>query len=92
MGSRLERQLSSNYQLMTPQYSGGGINNINMAEEAASIQRARSKDSLQLHNNLRDVYKQIGGAQRVLQEGRIESQRLLMENYRKIDPQGYGHH
>ena len=48
-------------------------------------QRSRSKDSMPIQNNLREVYKNMG-ANKVVEAGRIESQRLLMENYKKIDP------
>jgi len=65
---------------------------INQHKVPGMIPRARSKDSLvPLSNNLREVYKQMGGAQNVVQMGRIESQRLLQENYRKIDPNSHGY-
>ena len=53
-------------------------------------QRSRSKDSIPLSNNLREVYKNMN-ARNVVEEGRIESQRLLMENYRKIDVGNMGY-
>ena len=47
------------------------------------LPRARSKDSINLVNNLRDQYK--GNVQNVVEMGRIESQRLLLENYQRLD-------
>lgn len=47
--------------------------------------RTRSKDSIQLTNNLRDLYRHHAGALNVVQHGRIDSQRLLLENYKKLD-------
>lgn len=47
--------------------------------------RSRSKDSMPFQNNLRDVYKQMTGAQRVLEGGRLESHRLLGDHYRRIE-------
>jgi len=47
--------------------------------------RTRSKDSIQLTNNLRDLYRNHAGALNVVQHGRIDSQRLLLENYKKLE-------
>jgi len=35
--------------------------------------RARSKDSIPIHNNLREIYKNMAGANKVVEAGRIES-------------------
>lgn len=46
------------------------------------MSRAKSKD--QLHtNNLREKYLQMAGAQRVLQGGRHDRERLIMDRYRR---------
>jgi hypothetical protein len=44
-----------------------------------------------MSNNLRDLYRNYAGVQNVIQNGRIDSQRLLMDNYRKIDPVNHGY-
>ncbi|TNV84563.1 hypothetical protein FGO68_gene913 [Halteria grandinella] len=72
-------------QIAAPRYSNGAVAGM------AAIQRTRSKDSIQISNNLRDLYKHYAGAQNVIQHGRIDSQRLLMENYKKLDPINYGY-
>ena len=54
--------------------------------------RTRSKDSIQLTNNLRDLYRHHAGALNVVQHGRIDSQRLLLENYKKLDSLSNVHH
>ena len=47
--------------------------------------KSRSKDQIQIKNNLREKYLNIGGAQNILKEGRKESQRLLMDRYKRDD-------
>lgn len=45
--------------------------------------RTRSKDSIiQINNNLNN-YKVMSGPQRVVEAGRLDSQRLLLENYHR---------
>ena len=61
----------------------------NVMNAPSSINRTRSKDSIQLSNNLRDLYKHYSGPQQVVHYGRIDSQRLLLENSRKIDQLNY---
>lgn len=49
---------------------------------AAMLPRTRSKDSIALQNNLKNRY---GGAANIVEQGRIESQRLLMERYQRLN-------
>ncbi|CDW84557.1 protein kinase domain containing protein [Stylonychia lemnae] len=52
--------------------------------------RTKSKDSLLIYNNLRDVYRNMGGgAQSIVQAGRLESQRLLLDHYKRVDPNNH---
>ncbi|CDW81246.1 protein kinase domain containing protein [Stylonychia lemnae] len=76
--------ISSN-QIITP------INNLRDSESNHSklnipplMPRTRSRDAISINNNLSN-YKSMIGAQRVVEAGRLDSQRLLMENYRKIE-------
>lgn len=46
------------------------------------LSRAKSKDHLH-QNNIRDRYMLIAGAQQVLQGGRQDKDRLLMDRYRR---------
>eukprot|EP00347_Sterkiella_histriomuscorum_P008187 403346048 len=46
--------------------------------------RTRSRDAINIQNNLHN-YKQMTGANRIVQGGRIDSQRLLYDNYRKLE-------
>lgn len=48
------------------------------------LPRSHSKDSLHLKNNLVNN-RYGGGANSIVEAGRVESQRLLMERYRRID-------
>jgi hypothetical protein len=48
--------------------------------------RNRSRDALGLQNGLRDAYKQMVGANNIVAAGRLESQRLLLDHYRKVEP------
>ena len=52
--------------------------------------RTRSKDSIHLSNNLRDLYRNYAGAHNIVHYGRIDSQRLLIENQKKHEPLSYG--
>ena len=47
------------------------------------LHRAKSKDHLHQNNNIRDRYMLIAGAQQVLQGGRQDKDRLLMDRYRR---------
>jgi len=56
------------------------------------MSRAKSKDHLH-NNNLREKYMLMAGAQRVLQGGRHDRERLIMDRYRRentenMPPQG----
>lgn len=44
-----------------------------------------------MYNNLREIYKNVAGAHNVVSNGRLESQRLLLENYKKVDIGNYGY-
>ena len=46
------------------------------------MSRAKSKDHLH-NNNLREKYMLMAGAQRVLQGGRHDRERLIMDRYRR---------
>jgi hypothetical protein len=53
-------------------------------EISALIPRSQSKDALPMVSRQQQKY---GGAMSVVKQGRIESQRMLMERYRRIDGQ-----
>jgi hypothetical protein len=62
-------------------------NHGNLEDHAAvanMLMKAKSKDHLQpLNNNIREKYMLIAGAQRVLQGGRQDKDRLLMDRYKR---------
>ena len=53
------------------------------AKQARELHPSRSKDYLHQASNLRN--NRYAGAGSIVEAGRVESQRLLMERYRRLD-------
>jgi hypothetical protein len=64
-------------------YNYPNSNSIDALNQAY-MQRSRSKDAVTLASQLKSN-RYGGGAASVIAEGRLESQKLLMERYRRID-------